>query len=304
MHGFLYNILMLNDLKTKYKIITWNILENCHYEQRLQLIADHIKALDADIVLLQETADEFSQLATDIFAKAGYTLKLNPGTGTRISGVGIAYRPDVFQELPFNQALHSSVEEFSAMSLDLIPLDRLPARHDEPKYMGYRKAEVETPLDYGNDILTVVSYHGQWGTLVQPDRLAEVVAIDQFAKAKGNAVILGGDFNATPNEPAVQYLKGGLIVDGYSTLWIEAQELITDLGGPAPYGTSFAHGAIVDAKARFDHSRTPERHIDYLFNYGYCYGRQYAFDGWRYDVNTDRARELSDHAPILAGLLA
>ena len=106
-----------------------------------------------------------------------------------------------------------------------------------------------------------------------------------------------------PGEPAIQYLRGNLLVDGQATYWVEAQDLVQQLGGPAPYGTSFTHGPIVDGNQRFNIHRTPERRIDYLFNYGFSYGRQYAFDGWSHSLDINRARSLSDHAPLIAGLL-
>lgn len=291
----------MNNLQTKYKILTWNVLENSHYEQRIPLIAQFIRQSGADIVLLQETNDQFAELAVTEFAKNSYTLKLRPGSPTRgsISGVGIAYDHQKFQELAPTLKLSTT---FRAMALDLLPIGKSTKRRPA-KYISETIPHPDTPLDYGSDILTVISYHGHWGTFAQPERLNQVILLDQFAKEKGNAVILGGDFNALPNEPAIQYLLGNLIQDRQSTYWVESQALIEQLGGPRPYGTSFAHGQLVDQNLRFDLHRTPERRIDYLFNFGFSYGREYAFDGWNHMLDIDKARQLSDHAPLIAGIL-
>ena len=291
----------MNDLITKYKILTWNVLENSDFQTRIYDIAKFIKQFGADIALLQETNDRYAEQTIEAFKNIGYIVRLQAGNPERdISGVGVAYNPHRFVEVTTNK--HLSVP-FRAMSIDLLPVEKAPATHRPVKYISQDKHGFETPLDYGNDILTVISYHGHWGAFAQPQRLQQIVAIDTFAHNKGNAVILGGDFNAMPAEPAIQYLHGDSIINGRATYWVEAQDLVQQLGGPTPYGTSFTHGPIIDSRPRFDLHRTPERRIDYLFNYGFSYGREYAFDGWRHALDTNEARSLSDHAPLMAGLL-
>ncbi|MDO4271692.1 MAG: endonuclease/exonuclease/phosphatase family protein [Candidatus Saccharibacteria bacterium] len=287
-------------LETKYKIMTWNILAGPRDTERLPNIARIVRELGADIALLQEIPNEHHELAAQSFHKQGYTLKLNCDEKLPKSNVGIAYDPVVFSECPHGDAINVN---FRAFSLDLIPAGRKFEQRERSYVSRNDSHEFESPLDFGNDILTVVSYHGYWGTFAQPQRLAEVLAIDKFAKNKGNAVILGGDFNAQPNEPAINYLHGGTIIDGGATYWAEAQELIAQVGGPKPFPTSLTRRGIASQRDSFDIYRTPERRIDYLFDFGYSYGRRYAFDGWLYDNMSHLTCELSDHAPIVAGIL-
>lgn len=292
----------MGDLQTRYKILTWNILENHDYETRIYKVAEFIKQSGATIALLQETNDDYSSQTIQAFEQIGYVVRLQPGDKRAgdISGIGIAYDPHFFLETTTTKHLSG---QFRAMSLDLIPVNKDPQAKRPTKYVSVSNHQYESPLDYGNDVLTVISYHGHWGAFAQSKRFQQAEFINDFASSKGNAVILGGDFNAMPTEPAIQYLRGDLIVNERSTYWVESQDLIQQLGGPAPYGTSFAHGQIIDSQPRFDLHRTPERRIDYLFNYGFSYGREYAFDGWHHALDIDRARSLSDHAPLIAGLL-
>ena len=292
----------MGGLSTKYRVLTWNVLENRDYASRIGRIADFIRNLDVDVVLLQETNDRCSQQAVRAFSDVGYVLKLQPGDSDvgQVSGVGIAYNPHKFAELPNLNPLNVS---YRAMSLDLVPLGKSLV-NTKPRYVGSGDDHhCESPLDYGSSTITFISYHGYWGTFAQPERLRELRQIDRYAHTKGNTVILGGDFNALPGEPGVRYLIGESIIGNKSTYWVEAQELIQQLGGPKPYGTSYTHGRLIDSQPRFDLHHTPERRIDYLFNFGFSYGRRYAFDGWHYDFDDEMARSLSDHAPIIAGLL-
>lgn len=292
----------MNELRTKYKILTWNVLAGHDYERRIYQIAEFIKQSGANIALLQETDDSCVNQTIEAFEQMGFVIRLQPGDkkAGNVSGIGVAYDPHYFLEVATNRRLS---EKFRAMSIDLLPVTKAPLAKRPRKYIGNTNHQFESPLDYGTDVLTVISYHGHWGVFAQPERLNQVKIIDDFAHAKGNAVILGGDFNALPGEPAIQYLSGNLLVNQHPTYWVEAQELVHQLGGPAPYGTSFTHGPIVNNHQRFNLQRTPERHIDYLFNYGFSYGRQYAFDGWSHSLDINRARSLSDHAPLIAGLL-
>ena len=292
---------MIN-LETKYKILTWNILASHNYIERLPQIAEYVANTNADIVLLQETDDDFIDETVQAFAKYDYVMKVKSGrtSAGSSSGVAVGYNKHTFLEVPTDKSL--SVP-FLSISMDLIPIGK-PNTIEDASYISKTAPHPDTPIDFGSNLMTVISHHGHWGAFEQPERLREVVKIDDYAKAKGNVVIVGGDFNATINEPAIQFLLGNYIVDGSkSTLWAEAQEIIYHMGGNKPYNTSFTHGPLVDQRQLFDLHRTPERRIDYLFNFGFSYGREYAFDGWSYPVNLDRARELSDHAPLIAGLL-
>lgn len=271
------------------------------YLERLDSIASYINGLAPDIVLLQEIDKNYEQQTINTFASYGYTLKIRTGKPAfhQDSSIGIAYRPTVFGEVADPRPLDVN---FEAMSLDLAPLEtgviRSEAQYVNPSHMQY-----EPPLRFSSNILTVISYHGFWGSLAQPVRMREAAEIDRYVKSKSNAAILGGDFNARPYEPAINYLRGDYIYEDKGTLWVEAQECAKRLGGTPMYDTSFAHGPIAEAKPEYDASHMPERRIDYLFSYGFAYARPYAFDGTTHITELESARALSDHAPILAGIL-
>lgn len=271
------------------------------YPERLDSIASYINGLAPDIILLQEIDKNYEQQTIDAFASYDYTLKVRTGKGAfhQDSSIGIAYRPTVFKEVDDPRPLDVN---FEAMSLDLVSIEtgviRAEAQYVNPSHMQY-----EPPLRFASNILTVVCYHGYWGGLAQPVRLRETAEIDRYIRSKNNAAIVGGDFNARPNEPAVSYLRGDYIYEDKGTLWVEAQECAQRLSGAPIYNTSFAHGPIVETKANYDTTHMPERRIDYLFSYGFAYARPYAFDGATRITELESARTLSDHAPILAGVL-
>lgn len=289
------------DLQTKYRALTWNIMQGGTYAERIESIVSYISGLSPDIILLQEIDKNFEQPTIQLFQEAGYTLKIRTGNPSfkQESSIGIAYRPDTFMEVNNPTPLNVN---FEAMALDLVPCETGAVR-GEAAYVNPSHAQFEPPLRFASNILTVISYHGYWGGLAQPVRLRETAEIDRYVKSKNNAAILGGDFNARPNEPAVSYLRGDYIYEDKGTLWVEAQECAQRLSDAPIYNTSFAHGPIVEAKPGYDTAHMPERRIDYLFSYGFAYARPYAFDGTTRITELESARTLSDHAPILAGVL-
>lgn len=86
------------------------------------------------------------------------------------------------------------------------------------------------------DGLAVCSYHGAWGAFRQRERLDEARLLDarlSRCAAKG-AVLLCGDFNAMPDEPAIRLLSG---LSEAPTFWTEAQDTAAMLGRGGPYPT-------------------------------------------------------------------
>lgn len=291
---------MVNKLHSKYKILTWNILYSPNFLERLPEIARLIKNSKADIALLQEINTAYTVEAVAAFGQIGYKLHLDDKLGKKIC-VGIAYNPTVFTAVDQESSLDVP---FRAMSLDLVPTGQGIIRRTPTYITPDGDHHRDTPLSYASNILTVISYHGHWGGLYQAERLAEVAQIDQFAGNKSNAVIIGGDFNATPNEPAISYLRGDTLHGDEGTMWVDSQILSRELSGTTPYNTSLTHGSMVEANSKLDLDWLPERRIDYLLSYGYSYGRPYGFDGRYHDPSLSRARTLSDHAPVIAGLLS
>ena len=65
----------MNELRTKYKILTWNILGTDNYLERINHIAEFIKQSGANIALLQETNDDYLKQTIEAFDKIGYVIR-------------------------------------------------------------------------------------------------------------------------------------------------------------------------------------------------------------------------------------
>lgn len=152
------------------------------------------------------------------------------------------------------------------------------------------------------DLCAVCSYHGAWGAFRQRERLDEARLLDarlSRCAAKG-AVLLCGDFNAMPDEPAIRLLSG---LSEAPTFWTEAQDTAAMLGRGGPYptvlpGTS-AEAAVTARSQGLNPRLVPGRRIDYMFSYGWNYGRP---GGWTGGVSAEDAGP-SDHALLTAETL-
>lgn len=150
--------------------------------------------------------------------------------------------------------------------------------------------------------LTVCSYHGAWGAFRQRERLDEARLLDVrlSRRAAKGPVLLCGDFNAMPGEPAIRLLSG---LTEAPTFWTEAQDTAVMLGMGGPYptvlpGTS-AEAAVTARSQGLDPRLVPGRRIDYMFSYGWNYGRP---GGWTGGVSVEDAGP-SDHALLTAETL-
>ena len=123
------------NLQTKYKILTWNVLWKHDYEQRIFNMAAFIKQIGVNIVLLQETNDQFAAQTIEAFSQNGYVIRLQPGNPTTggASGIGVAYDPHYFIETNTDQHID---EAFQAMSIDLLPTNKAPLVKRPVKYIG------------------------------------------------------------------------------------------------------------------------------------------------------------------------
>lgn len=148
------------------------------------------------------------------------------------------------------------------------------------------------------DGLAVCSYHGAWGAFRQRERLDEARLLDarlSRCAAKG-AVLLCGDFNAMPDEPAIRLLSGP---SEAPTFWTEAQDTAAMLGRGGPYptvlpGTS-AEAAVTARSQGLNPRLVPGRRIDHMFSYGRP-------GGWTGGVSAEDAGP-SDHALLTAETL-
>ena len=115
------------------------------------------------------------------------------------------------------------------------------------------------------DGLAVCSYHGAWGAFRQRERLDEARLLDVrlSRRAAKGPVLLCGDFNAMPDEPAVRLLSG---LAEAPTFWTEAQDTAAMLGRGGPYPTALpgasAEAAVTARSQGLNPRLVPGRRID------------------------------------------
>lgn len=128
----------------------------------------------------------------------------------------------------------------------------------------------------------VVSAHLFWGGNKERERLIQATAIDAhvvklMAKYhdKDPMAVLAGDFNTTPGSDTNRFLTGhGAGAHGGYTFWADA---FTVAGNPAEATTVAADNHWAQATARgvgiVFPEMLPDRRIDYVWTYGWAYGR-------------------------------
>lgn len=251
---------------------------NREQENRLGLIAEHLGALEADIVAVQEVIEP------DAFLAAMAAIGLTHG----------AFRPSPKKKGGF---------DFQGI-LSRTPLESASGSRG-------RNGVVVARTKVGERMVNVFSAHFAWGPDNEHARLMQADFIESTAASleradKGSLSILGGDLNSESAGRAVRYLSGlDLGPDGRSsTKWTDAwvtsglphneataSHSTNELGRNTAFGADVLYPGLL-----------PDRRIDYIFTRGWNYGKighPLTFD---YIVDPLKV-ELSDHNGIYSEIL-
>ncbi len=227
------------------KLLTINIWNRQGpWERRLPLLREGIRALDPDLVGLQEVLHlegAGPDQAQDIAAGLGYHTAF--GRAWAIWG----------GELDLGNALLS---RWPILEVRNWPLPVLEAS-EENRAILY--ALVDAP--YGR--VPVFVTHLSWRFHAAAERALQVRAIDDLATevappADGFPAILMGDMNAEPDSDEMRFLRGLTALGGRSTYWADAFGIC----GEGPGHTWSRRNAYALAE------REPSRRIDYIFSRG------------------------------------
>lgn len=250
-------------------IAQWNILDRAPegWEAKGAVLADALVRRGVDAACLQEVPVDGLDALTAAFAERGLTLaagRLRPG---RTDLCAVCWRTGMLKPVggPLSiPGVDCAIQTFEG--------------------------------------LTVCSYHGTWGAFRQRERLDEARLLDVrlSRRAAKGPVLLCGDFNAMPGEPAIRLLSG---LTEAPTFWTEAQDTAVMLGMGGPYPTALpgtsAEAAATARSQGLEPSLVPGRRIDYMFSYGWNHGRP---GGWTGNVSVEDAGP-SDHALLTARTL-
>lgn len=170
------------------RVLTYNVYApaNPDWERRRPLIARTVRALDADVLALQEVP----------LRDGGAFVDSLVGPGFHLAELG---EPD---EVGVGAVLASRWPLRDVEHVDLARPERAPSI----PWISAVLAEVETPVG----VLTVAHHKPSWEFGREADRLAQaarlVAALDRRENERG-AVLLG-DLDATPDSASLRYLRG------------------------------------------------------------------------------------------------
>lgn len=222
--------------------------------------------------------------------------------------------------LPFVAEHHISGRSSGNVTVSRYPLTKLDVVPD-----GSRMLVTESLIG-GRRVLTI-NNHGAWGSFAGAARLAEARLADRIARDAFDAlspnierryrphrdgrpiVIYGGDLNTTPDSAPLRYLTGLDVVDGDSTLWLDAWTAADEDADGATIAPSVY--SEIEYGARTDTPYLPDRHprqrYDYLLVHEWSYGhagdplaaRRFATETFAHE---GRDLTVSDHYGIIADL--
>lgn len=269
---------------------SWNILKRPRdYDKRVRRMVDEVADRHLDLIALQEVRIDCADMLCNLFSNRGYGTAILMGTkerpvhGTDMSTisddtVAIAWREN---GQVYKKSEAKPIGEGQTMSMDFAVRD--------------------------GGTITMISYHGMWGFSRQAIRLREVSMLNRWVGegSDTHTVIIGGDFNAEPDENAIRYMYGderGEASDDW-TFWLDAQNVMESLGKGRICMTTLCHGPGSETNKimGINPELMPERLIDHIMTRGYRYGRPGGFISMSV-INTDR--QISDHRLLSADIIA
>jgi endonuclease/exonuclease/phosphatase family metal-dependent hydrolase len=241
--GFLYSSLFAQE-SVRLKVMTYNL--RFGELASLKDIADFIATYSPDFVALQELDCMTKRKRTphqhgkNFATELGCYTKMFPLYGKTISYAGGFYGIGMLTRFPY-------------INVQKVMLPKQKVEHETRALL---MAEIELP---SGDTIIVASTHLDYTSMISRDKQLEIIT--KTLKEKRFPVILGGDFNTTPNSTEIR------------TYFEDWQSLSIDSLLTSP-------------------SKEPKNKIDYLFGYPQkC---------WRLISSRVENSSLSDHLPIFS----
>jgi endonuclease/exonuclease/phosphatase family metal-dependent hydrolase len=185
------------------RVVTLNLWnDRSEVEARMRVAAAGIKALAPDIIALQEVA---------VGEKIGNQAEI---LAAAIDG-HVAFDPVEERRVGESMMGNAIVSRFPIKKMDSISL---PSAPDDPRRAMY------CALDTPTGVLPFFNCHLSWEMWHSPRREAQVVALDQFARARPAdcPAIICGDFNTSPDSAAILFMTGRMGLSGRGTYYRDA----------------------------------------------------------------------------------
>jgi endonuclease/exonuclease/phosphatase family metal-dependent hydrolase len=220
------------------RILTLNIWNRQGpWEERLRLLRAGVKALDPDLVGLQEVIDNAGHTqAQDIAAGLGYE-----------SAFGVAH--DHGGGVGFGNAVLS---RWPIASSRVVPLPT----GETQEHRALLCTQIASPHGTIPFFVTHLNWKFHHGVVRERQVVAIAETVKQDAPISGLPPVLTGDFNAEPEAAEIRFLKGLQSLEGKSTFF-------ADCFGICGEGRGFTYDATRNPFAAPTHEYP--RRIDYVF---------------------------------------
>lgn len=280
---------MINKQFSTVNVAQLNLLNNPDsFDKRLETLHSELQNRDIDFLCLQEVlVDKREQLEETL--------------------TGLGFVSSVYGETVLNKHGHSGNAIFSKHS------------HTWYEFVGFSSLGVDNTIPavvartkiFGTEVY-VVTAHLAWGGNAEQVRLRQATLLSDYSERiyqqhPGSVIVLTGDFNAMEDNSTIRYLTGKQ--ENHlekSTYWVDAYKMHGSLddwvtSDPCTFwGSSTArHVGILHPEL------IPSRRIDYIFSYGWCYGKPgspLSFERFG-TVLTGDEYELSDHYGLISRIL-
>lgn len=261
------------------RIGTLNLLNTLQSKERLEAVVAAMDKSKLDYLLLQEVVER--ETLSEAFAEAGYS-------------------HIVFSE-PYGKGKDSlavvSKYPLTVWDGSLNPYDAILAKSIFP---------VQTVFE--GKRINLLSAHFYFGASearrLKQAEIADDIALRLSFEDVNSITILGGDLNAEPDARSIRFLKGfDVSADGKtSTVWTDAHRVA---GRDDNFYTSRPSSNVQARATAFTKDIVypgflPDRRIDYLFSYGWTYGKIGSPLSFSYLIGD---LELSDHDGIFSDFL-
>ncbi len=247
----------------KVRVVTLNALHSTDAAtERVSLVCDELQTLGPDVFCLQEVR---------------YNLN---GSSAQLDTIASKTGLLVVFALPQHQMSNGFMSGNAILSrLDVIEAGHFPLGTPQALMNYANFAVLATPS--GRTLITV-SAHLHWGGEKERERLTQMTFIDRKVKElmaryadHEPMAVLAGDFNTLPSSDTVRYLSGnGAGTDGGYTFWTDSFDVL----GDETTATTVANDnpwAVKTAKSLgiMFPQLLPNRRIDYVWSYGWTYGK-------------------------------
>jgi endonuclease/exonuclease/phosphatase family metal-dependent hydrolase len=270
------------------RIASLNLLNNDHnLETRISNLVEELKIVDPDILCLQEVMDERTYHTLETIAdKLGYKSTYHAITV-----------PQMHTGVLFGNAILTKTNLSTSHILDENNLDIFNAA-----------PIITTSFQHNGYNVHVINAHLAWGSNSSGLRTRQAEKISHYAtQTRENdphsIILFAGDLNALENSGTVRYLEGlDETRTGETTLWIDAWKANGTTNNNITSNPTTTLGILTASNFGGGTDDYPKRRIDYIFSYGYCYGRAgYPKTFERFADNDNK--EISDHYGIYADIL-